>query len=191
MRRYEKPGRVTIDLACAAFAFIYIGLFASLLVQLRFIGGATFGLFGLLTLIVVVKMGDIGAYTVGRLIGRHKMAPVLSPGKTWEGAVGAVAFATFGAWLSFTQLGPLLKGSDYAAWPNEPWIWKSYGIFIGVAGILGDLGESLLKRDLGVKDSSRWMPGFGGVLDILDSLLLAAPLGYLFWLALASLWGPL
>jgi len=182
MRRYEKPGRVMVDLACSSLALIYVGVFISILWRLRFLGGAEFGLSGLLTLIIVVKMGDIGAYAVGRLIGRHKMAPILSPGKTWEGAVGAVAFATLGAWLSFKCVVPtLLPKADGVAFVADPWVCNSYGVAIGVTGLIGDLAESLLKRDAGVKDSSRWMPGFGGVLDILDSILLSAPVAYLYW----------
>ncbi len=179
MQRYEKPGRVTTDLAAGVFALVYIGLFMSALIELRSLGSGPIGLWALLTLVAVVKCGDIGAYTVGRLIGRHKMAPVLSPGKTWEGAAGAIGFATLSAWLAIAWLGPLALGDSA---PHAPRLfWLGYGIVVGAAGMIGDLAESLLKRDLGVKDSSRWMPGFGGVLDILDSILLPAPIAMLFW----------
>jgi phosphatidate cytidylyltransferase len=185
MRRYEKPGRVTRDLGATVFAFLYVGLLLSMIVQLRCLGGGASGLWGLATLIVVVKLGDIGAYTVGRLVGRHKMAPTLSPGKTWEGVAGALAFSACGAWLAIVQVGPELLAAlapEHRAPTAPAGFWIAYGVMVGGLGIVGDLAESLLKRDLGVKDSSRWMPGFGGVLDILDSLLLTAPAGYLFWL---------
>jgi phosphatidate cytidylyltransferase len=182
MRRYEAPGGVTVRLALAAFCLVYVGLLLSVLVQLRYLGGNQAGLLGLIALISVAKMGDIGAYTVGRLIGRHKMAPLLSPGKTWEGAVGGLVFAALAAWLVFESLGPRLAVG--LTIPSCGWL--IYGVLVGGAGMVGDLAESLLKRDLGCKDSSRWMPGFGGVLDILDSLLLAAPVGYLLWLVAVS-----
>jgi phosphatidate cytidylyltransferase len=170
---FQKPGKAIANMASTAFALIYVGLFVSFLVQLRL----TYGIGALVSLIIVVKMGDTGAYLVGRLAGRHKMTPVLSPGKTWEGAAGAIFFACLGAWLSWHLLLPpayTASGSCLA--------WILYGILLGIAGILGDLAESLLKRDAGCKDSSAWMPGFGGILDVLDSLLFAAPVAWAFWL---------
>jgi phosphatidate cytidylyltransferase len=103
---------------------------------------------------------------------------VLSPGKTVEGAIGAVVFAILGAWFAITWLTPRITGG-VAAEPVGGWI--VFGFLVGIAGLLGDLAESLLKRDLGRKDSSGWMPGFGGVLDVLDSILLAAPVAYICW----------
>ncbi len=174
MSRYRKPGGVIASVALGTLSVAYVGLLMSLVVQLRGLGGPVTGMMNLLALIVVVKAGDTGAYTVGRLFGRHKMAPVLSPGKTIEGAAGAFAFACLGAWLSFTYL-PLWLGCNP---PQQPLGWLLYGGLVGGAGLLGDLAESLLKRDLGAKDSSTWMPGFGGVLDLLDSILFAAPVAY-------------
>jgi phosphatidate cytidylyltransferase len=124
----------------------------------------------LASLIATVKMSDTGQYFVGRAFGRHKLAPRVSPGKTWEGVLGGVLFAVIGAGLAFWFSGRFdLVGVICYAFALAP------------AGIIGDLAESLLKRDVGVKDSSTWMPGFGGVLDMLDSLLVAAPVAYLFW----------
>ena len=184
MRRYEKPGGVTANLAGAVFAMVYVGLLFSFVVRLRL----GWGIGALASLVIVVKMGDIGAYTIGRLFGRHKLAPVLSPAKTIEGALGAMVFATFGAWLVFSWLVPWLVQTSQPAYLTEslnasgPWRgWIFFGPVVGLAGMLGDLAESLVKRDVGRKDSSRWMPGFGGVLDILDSILLAAPVAYVFW----------
>jgi phosphatidate cytidylyltransferase len=169
MYRYEKPGRVISDLAVTIFALVYVGIF------LTFVVFAS-ELLQLLSLITVVKMGDTGAYTVGRLIGRHKMTPVLSPKKTWEGAAGAALFAVIGAWAAFNWLGPRL---GYNAVPLVR--VAVFGLIVGAAGLLGDLAESMLKRDAGRKDSSTWMPGFGGVLDVLDSILFAAPIAYICW----------
>ena len=90
IRRFEKPGAAIARLAVTVFGLAYVGILLTFVVQLP-------GLLAILSLVIVVKMGDTGAYTVGRLVGRHKMAPRLSPGKTWEGAAGAALFALFGS----------------------------------------------------------------------------------------------
>jgi len=176
MCRYRKPATATANAAASVFALIYVGLLLSFVVQLRMI----WGIGALASLVIVVKLGDIGAYTVGRLAGRHKMAPVISPAKTVEGAIGGLAVACLGSWATFRWLLPALapKGAPSGPW----WGWIAFGVLVGTAGMVGDLAESVLKRDAGKKDSSNWMPGFGGVLDILDSLLLAAPVAWLCWL---------
>jgi phosphatidate cytidylyltransferase len=175
--RYEKPGGHLANLAASVFALAYVGMMFFFVAELRL----TWGIGALASMIVAVKMGDIGAYAVGRLIGRHKMAPRLSPGKTIEGAVGAILFSCAGAWLSFHFLDWMMV---FPAWKPANSIaggWWVFGLCVGTAGLFGDLAESLIKRDVGWKDSSSWMPGFGGVLDILDSLLLAAPVAWLCW----------
>ena len=134
-------------------------------------------------MIIVVKATDIGAYTTGRLFGRRKLAPTLSPGKTWEGAIGGLIFAVIGSMLA---LGPLAESLDVEITRSGiTWLTIAviYGLVVGAAGVFGDLAESMLKRDAGVKDSSEWLLGFGGVLDLLDSLLLAAPVAYVFWVS--------
>jgi phosphatidate cytidylyltransferase len=125
-------------------------------------------------ILVVVKSTDIGAYFGGRALGRHKLIPWLSPGKTWEGLFCGLLTAGF-------------MGMLFSRWINPPsyhliW-WKgfAFGIVIGGIGQLGDLLESLMKRDAEVKDSSKLIPGFGGILDITDSPLLAAPFAYLLF----------
>lgn len=178
MRRYTGPGGIMQRLALTVFCLVYAGLLLAFVALLRFVGpGASWGVPALASLVIVVKMCDIGAYTCGRLLGRHKMAPVLSPGKTMEGAVGGIVFACLGSWLALNLLFPKMTG---ARPPNE-WMWLPYGMLIGLCGMAGDLAESLLKRDVGRKDSSDWLPGFGGVLDLLDSILFAAPLAYVWW----------
>lgn len=177
---YRRPGGVTARLAATMFALAYVGLLTSFLVLLRTLPQqSAAGLLALLSLIVVVKLDDIGAYTVGRLVGRHKMAPYLSPGKTIEGAVGGLVFAALGTWFVFAWLAPRLLAGHVAVGATR---WLTFGVVVGASGMLGDLAESLLKRDLGRKDSSAWLPGFGGVLDIVDSMLWAAPVAYAFWL---------
>lgn len=174
MLRFKLPGGHLINLTGAVFAIVYVGLLGSFLVMLRI----AYGVPALVSMIVVAKLCDVGAYTVGRLIGRHKMAPSLSPGKTIEGAVGGIAFAILGAWLSVAVLFPLATGSP----SQTTWVGVViYGLAVGLAGMLGDLAESLIKRDVMRKDSGTNVPGFGGFLDIYDSLLLAAPVAFGLW----------
>ena len=133
-------------------------------------------------MIAIVKMSDIGQYTAGRLFGKHKLAPTVSPGKTWEGVVGGVVFALR---RGLADDDVRCAGDATGRWDVCGRLrlgdWRLFAVALVAAGIVGDLAESLLKRDAGVKDSSTWMPGFGGVLDLLDSLLGAAPVAYLFW----------
>jgi phosphatidate cytidylyltransferase len=188
--RYESPGRATTDLALSCFAILYVGLPMGLLVQLRLLRAGDgdhgdVGLFALVSMIATVKMSDTGQYTFGRLFGRRKLAPRISPGKTWEGAAGGllVAAATSAALVLYRPDIDILKGG--ADW-NEMRTGlvlrgAMCGVLLAIGGIVGDLTESLLKRDAGVKDSSSWLPGFGGVLDLMDSLLGAAPVAYVLW----------
>jgi len=188
MRGYvadNEPGKITTNLALLSFSTLYLGGLFGFLIQLRLlqIDGSTgpIGMLALLSLLLVVKFGDTGAYFVGRAWGRHKLAPVLSPGKTWEGALGGLVASVAGALVAFGPLASALGCLETMSLGR--WIGESvvYGVLVGVAGMAGDLAESLLKRDAGVKDSSSWLPGFGGVLDMLDSILLAAPVAYACW----------
>jgi phosphatidate cytidylyltransferase len=185
MRRYQRPGEVMERLALTIFGQAYIGVLLSFVVQLRLLDlqpdmRPGWGVPALASLVIVVKMCDTGAYTAGRLFGRHKMAPVLSPGKTIEGAAGGLVFSVLGAWAAFGWLLPAMATPLSA---SQLWLrWLLFGLLVGATGMLGDLAESLMKRDLGRKDSGAWVPGFGGVLDILDSILIGAPVAYLCWI---------
>ena len=163
-----------LNLTGAVFAIVYIGLLGSFMVMLRL----AYGIVAVVSMIIVTKLCDIGAYTVGRLIGRHKMAPSLSPGKTIEGGCGGVAFSILGAWFSVAVLFPMATGR-----PSETtWLGVIiYGVAVGISGAIGDLAESLIKRDVMRKDSGVNVPGFGGFLDIFDSLLVAAPVAFALW----------
>jgi phosphatidate cytidylyltransferase len=131
------------------------------------------GNFYILYFVLVTKFSDMGAYLVGSLIGKHKMIPRISPGKTWEGFAGAVVIST-GASLLFAHLaGDRLYGMN---WMHA----LILGVILSVSAVIGDLIESLFKREAGVKDSGKLFPGIGGILDLLDSLLFNAPLMYLY-----------
>ncbi len=181
MRRYERPGVVMERLACGWLIVGYVGVLFAFLAKLRLLQGGAVGIPALLSLVLIVKLGDTGAYTLGRLFGKHKLAPVLSPGKTLEGAAGGLLAACFGGWLSGAWLFPMLTSNTGPIGPMAHGRWLLYGLIVGLAGTFGDLAESLIKRDVGRKDSSAWMPGFGGVLDVMDSIMFAAPVAYWCW----------
>ncbi|HIY41689.1 MAG TPA: phosphatidate cytidylyltransferase [Candidatus Nocardiopsis merdipullorum] len=131
------------------------------------------GQYWLVTFIVVTISSDIGGYFAGILLGRHKMAPVISPNKTWEGFGGSVVGCTVAGALCVT----LMLDGDW-------WIGVVLGLAVVLAATAGDLIESLFKRDLGVKDMGRFMPGHGGLMDRMDSLLIAGPV---VWVVLSLL----
>jgi len=180
MQRYSHPGGVTVNLAGAVFAITYIGLLSCYMIQLRM----AYGLAAILSLVVAAKMCDIGAYTVGHLIGRHKMTPVLSPKKTIEGALGGILFCCAGTYVWFSVVLPVYANIflEVSPFSKTPWYgWIPFGIVVALAGMTGDLAGSLIKRDSQMKDSGDLLPGFGGILDVFDSLLMAAPVVYFFW----------
>lgn len=180
MARFKRAGEGSIvNAALAIFAMVYVGGLMSFLAKLR-LENESRGLFAFLSLPIIVKLADTGAYATGRTFGRHKMTPLLSPGKTWQGAFGGVLFGCLGSWLAFTYLLPAMSGTAAATSPPLAAV-LAYGFALTLAGMHGDLAESLLKRDMQRKDSSTWLPGLGGVLDIIDSVLIAAPVAYLFW----------
>jgi phosphatidate cytidylyltransferase len=131
------------------------------------------GKFFLLYFILVTKFSDMGAYSVGSLIGRHKMIPRISPGKTWEGFAGAVLVSTAASLVFVHFFGGRMAGMNFLH-------ATILGIILSVTAVIGDLIESLFKREAGVKDSGHLFPGIGGILDLLDSLLFNAPIMYLY-----------
>jgi len=161
-------------LATTLFGLAYIAALFSYLFYIRTRPHHEDGAWLVLFLILVTKMGDVGAYAIGNLLGRHTLIPRISPRKTIEGFVGAVLFSGVTAWLARPMLGthPIF-GS-----PATPVLTLLVGLGLGVAGQLGDLAESLLKRDCQVKDTGTLLPGLGGMLDVIDSLLFTAPLFY-------------
>jgi phosphatidate cytidylyltransferase len=178
---FPSPHSAMSRMAHATFVVMYCGVLPAFLVQLRLLEPAGTGMLALVGTIVVVKLSDTGAFFVGRSWGRTKLAPVLSPKKTVEGAVGGVIAAGLGSALTLYILGPTLFGVTIA---NVSAIkCCGYGLSLALAGMFGDLFESLLKRDANTKDSSGWLPGLGGVLDVLDSILAAAPVSFAWWIS--------
>ena len=150
------------------------------------VGGVTIASGGLLLLLPVLLTwaSDIGAYFVGRSLGRRKLMPSVSPGKTVAGAVGGLAATVLVAWL-YTRF--VLTPSTQLAFVRGGVI--VFGLLISLAAQIGDLAESLLKREAGMKDSSHLIPGHGGVLDRFDSLLFVLPVAYLL-LNVLLVWAP-
>ncbi|MGA0333186.1 MAG: phosphatidate cytidylyltransferase [Kiritimatiellia bacterium] len=125
--------------------------------------------------ILVIKFTDMGAYFVGSAIGKHKMIPIISPAKTWEGVVGGVLVA-----MGVSSLFMWIYGYELSGYRFSVLDGLLLGFGLAVLGVLGDLVESMLKRSAGIKDSGNWLRGMGGILDVLDSLLFALPLLYLY-----------
>jgi len=167
--QYLSYGTSGVLANCGAsyFSILYLGLLSSFCVSMRL----DFGIRPLLMFIFVVKSADIGAYAIGSLFGRHKFSPKISPSKSWEGMGGAVAAAVIVA-IGFAV------SCDIMLW----WLAVIFGVCLAFIGQIGDLVESMMKRDAEQKDSANNVPGFGGILDIIDSPLVAAPFAYLFFM---------
>jgi phosphatidate cytidylyltransferase len=171
---FREPGTALVNACGAIFATFYLGALAAFLIELRWAGQ---GLVALATHIAAAKCGDSGAYFGGRAFGRHKLCPWLSPNKTVEGAIAGLIASVLGT-LAVLALGAGLSGKP----PVMNWaIGSLFGLTVGVLGMVGDLIESLIKRDCQQKDASELVPGFGGALDVLDSPLFSAPAAFGFW----------
>jgi phosphatidate cytidylyltransferase len=175
--QFEKPGATMATIAGTVLAVAYVGVLGSFIIQLRWMDGKYHGLVPLAFLFTAAKGADTGAYTFGRIAGRHKLWPRLSPNKTVEGAVGGLVFGVGGALLVDLLARTLLQVVSLS-WGRA----VVFGLVVGLAAQLGDLMESMIKRDCARKDASASVPGFGGVLDVLDSLLFAGPVAFGFWL---------
>ena len=178
---YQRNEDASNDWAYTMLAQMYIALPFSLLNVLAFTatpnGEITFNTLLPLSVFVFLWVNDTGAYCVGSLLGRHKLFPRISPGKSWEGSIGGAIFVLAAAWAISTYLnGEMLT----------LWAWLGLGLVVVIFGTWGDLVESLFKRTLGIKDSGNILPGHGGMLDRFDSSLLAIPAAvvYLYTLSL-------
>jgi phosphatidate cytidylyltransferase len=169
-RMPENPAGYVRDVTSGAFATLYVPFLAGFAVlMLREDDGAD----RVVVFIVLTVLSDVGGFVAGVLFGRHAMAPTISPKKSWEGFAGSALFSAIGGAVLLPLLleGPALGG-------------VAVGLAVMLTATLGDLGESMIKRDLGIKDMGSLLPGHGGIMDRLDSLLPAAPITYLLlsWL---------
>ncbi len=173
MQRYTGEAEQGVPrIGSTLLAVGYLGVLPCLFAQIRFLPSEHAGL--LLALVIFVPKGnDIAAFFTGTFLGKHKMTPLLSPKKTWEGFAGGMLGGTLVAvGVSFAKPEVFPRGVLEAV---------GFGLAVGLAGVLGDLAESLIKRDCRTKDASHTLPGFGGLLDVVDSVLFAAPVAFLWF----------
>jgi phosphatidate cytidylyltransferase len=170
-RMGDGPAGYTRDMGAGTLILVYVPFllgFAALLARVDD------GQWRILVTLAAVVLSDTGGYVAGVLLGKHPMAPTISPKKSWEGFAGSVAATAVGsAFLLWLLL-------DVSLWKGA-----CFGVAVSIAAVLGDLAESLLKRDLGIKDMSNLLPGHGGLMDRLDSIVFAAPMAYLLLSVLA------
>lgn len=161
-----------LAISTTLFGLMYVPWLLNFIQKINFFPRVN-GPFYVLYFILVTKFSDLGAYVVGSMFGKHKMIPRISPAKTWEGFAGAVLIST-GASIAFAAAaGPKLAGMNL-------FHATVLGVILSCAAVVGDLIESLFKREAGVKDSGGLFPGIGGILDLVDSILFNAPLMYLY-----------
>jgi phosphatidate cytidylyltransferase len=183
--KLSNPRRGMESAALSFFGIFYVGVPLLSIWIIRNHIDESIGPFLVLVLLATVWSGDIAALYVGKMIGRHKLAPSVSPGKTWEGSFASVIFASLICWGLFAYVGPRygrFACCDLPGITAPYWLSIGIGALINVAAQIGDLAESMIKRAAGVKDSGKLLPGHGGVLDRIDALLFGAPVGMLlFW----------
>ncbi len=188
--RRRAPSGAGRDIAATVLGLLYIWFLASFLPKIRHLGlvhgWGTDGVEFVFVCILGAKASDVGGFLVGKRFGRRKITPVLSPKKTWEGTIGGLCLSV----LVLLVMGALTPA---AAIRGLGWAGVAgLGLLLGISAFLGDLAESLLKRDGEVKDAGASVPGFGGILDLVDSLLVAAPAmyGYLLLMGARPGWTP-
>jgi len=182
MYRFRQPGNVVPRLGATVLSVAYLGLLPCFFVQIRFLETNHTGLL-LAISILVPKCNDVAAFFTGTFIGRSRMTPLLSPKKTWEGFAGGMIGGTLVAAVVLLVAGQF----GVAIFRHGVVEAIAFGIVVGLAGVLGDLAESLIKRDCQTKDASKDIPGFGGLLDVIDSVLFAAPLALVWFTCTRSL----
>jgi phosphatidate cytidylyltransferase len=161
-----------LAISTSLFGLMYVPWLLNFIQKINFFPGVE-GHFYLLYFLLITKFSDTGAYVVGSLVGRHKMIPRISPGKTWEGFGGAILGSVLASLIFVHFLGSSMFGmNEFHA--------ITLGVILSVGAVVGDLIESIFKREAGVKDSGKFFPGIGGILDLLDSLLFNAPIMYLY-----------
>ncbi|MBK1833372.1 phosphatidate cytidylyltransferase [Roseibacillus ishigakijimensis] len=178
--RFRRPiegSEAIVSVSVAVLGLIFLGLmFGGGLMRLANSGPETArqGQWFMLMVIAATKFTDMGAYAVGSLVGKTKMIAHISPGKTWEGFLGALVVSQAGIWLV------RWAGAEHLTWLPGGWVLALLGLVIALGAVAGDLAESLLKRSLAAKDSGHVLPGIGGVLDLIDSIAFTGPLAWFF-----------
>ena len=169
--RRKDSSQAIVGISTALFGIFYVSWCFSFLIKLRFLHGPAIpdGRWLVAMLLLITKGGDIGAYAVGSIFGKHTLIRRISPSKSWEGVAGGLFFSLLSA-VALKPVFPLIS----------LWHLIALGVLLGILGQLGDLSESLIKRDCQVKDSGRLLPGLGGILDVLDSLLFTSPICYFY-----------
>jgi phosphatidate cytidylyltransferase len=170
-RLADGPAGFQRDISAAALITVYVPLLAGFAALLAVPDD---GHWRVLVTLAAVVLSDTGGYVAGVFLGRHPMAPSISPKKSWEGLAGSLVASAIGSALLL-----------YFLLDVEPWWGAMFGLAVSVAAVLGDLAESMIKRDLGIKDMSNLLPGHGGLMDRLDSILFAVPTAYLLLSVLA------
>jgi phosphatidate cytidylyltransferase len=170
-----------ITAALTVLGLLYVAFLFNFVALLAFTPGDMHqNRFLLIYLLAVTKFSDVGAYVVGSLIGRHKMIPRISPGKTWEGFAGAILTSLVISVVLIEILGKRLEAISFA----DSII---LGLLLPLISVVGDLAESVVKRDASIKDSGHSIPGIGGALDLIDSILFTAPVLYFYLQFTASM----
>ena len=169
--RRRLPGAIA-GIGGSLLAVCYLGVGAAVVLSIRL----QYGVQAFVLFLIAVKFTDIGAYFTGSALGRHKLIAWLSPGKTWEGLFGGLALAAIAAGAFAAAVNTVLEPGGAAK--IGIWAAAGFAVVVGLFGQGADLCESMLKRSADLKDAGRSVPGFGGVLDVVDSLLLSAPAGY-------------
>lgn len=166
----RKTEYALVGIATTIFGIFYIGWFFSFIIKLRFLPPLNMdGRFLILYLLIVTKSGDMAAYFIGTLFGKHQLIPRISPKKSIEGAAAGV-LTSFAAAVAFKWLLPAVPTTHVCI----------IGFLLSIVGQIGDLSESLIKRDCQVKDSGKFLPGLGGILDLIDSLIFTTPVLYFY-----------
>lgn len=176
----RQAGAVASRVGLSTLTYVYLAMLFGFILPIRNLEhGNAVGMVAVICLIATVKMSDAFAYFAGRQFGANKLAPSISPGKTMEGSLAAPLGGYFAAAIVIYVVAPAIFGITI----DRPWWWVVvYGVVVTLAGMAGDLAESLLKRDADCKDSGSMLPGLGGLLDVLDSLVFAAPVSFLVWM---------
>ncbi len=207
IRRGPSPTAIA-DVSATMFLVVYLGLLPSFAVHLRCdyaLGDAAYGVWALVIVLLVTSFADIGALYVGKAIGRTKLSPAISPGKTVEGFVGGLfASATIAVALHYVgisaqpdapsldtagvRFGLFVVDATNILIQMKPYQAALFGLILAFVGQIGDLFESLCKRTANMKDSSTLVPGMGGVLDVIDSAIFATPVA---WFLLTHVWSVL